>query len=535
MSINANSPLALASSRAAPKPGKVTPRITITRTGKALICQIGAKFYKIISLQRMFTGSNQWQNMDIDDPAAAAALDALASSVERLVNRIGPEQFDLRGAKSFQVLTKRKVSTDGKLPPFTFHELVWKPSGAEERVHFKLKFENFDPVEHSGLESGMASVGRGFAEAIKASKVKISSSKSKEKKKPKSIAHPQEFMTNMLPDGNCLLHSIAHQLPYLSAEKKDALSRQVDYSIDIDALHRSHQLVSTLRTQMAKYVSNAQKFRDDIHLTAIIEAVREERDILKLRHDGAVSQSEKNSLLPQLKALNNVLNLETANQSIAIIQAYANYIQNDGIYLDQVAIEALTDILDLPIATIEPEVQRKKTGPNPKDYMQEPTGNIQISECFLPPQPALGDPRGIEDPETLFVYYHGRGDEGKHYDHVNPAHQQTRVLVQQHKESCIAKLGRILGACDGRDQQADVNYLCDPISVIRKYYPELIPQIHAYLASLSIFNLDAGNDDDIAQMLLEAKALQAFDFNTIQALIQPKVASPLLLTGGVNK
>jgi len=506
-----------------PAPVKPPPSITVTRTGPALFCKINGKSYKITNLQRMLPGSNQWQNMDVDDPEAVKTLGALVASIERLVDRIGPEQFDLRGAKSFQVLAKRQVSTNGTPLPFTFHEIVWKPPGAEEHVHFKLKLENFAPTAHAGLETGMASVGRGFAEAMTVSKVKPSSTKSNGKKKAESNNHSSEFMTHMPTDGNCMLHSVAHQLRHLSTAKRTALAAD-----GIDASLSQNQLVPILRQRMAQYISTSLKFRNNISLIAIIAAVREEGAALQARFNAA-RPAEQKRLQPQLDALNEIIavrgfpanvnaELPAPAQCTAIIQAYAAYIGNDGIYLDQISIEALADVLDLPIAVIEPEIQPQQLSDGRR--VQVPTGDNQISECFSPPQEARRLPRGIEDPETLFVYYHGRGDGSKHYDHVNPAHQQTRTLVRLHKESCAAELRRVLAGCNSADPQVDINRLLDPISVIRKYYPELIPQIHAYLVTLGIDELDANRDGDIAQMLLQARATARFDFDVMLAVIK---------------
>lgn len=468
-------------------PASTKPTVTIQRTGEALQCTINGTKYKIIQLQRMVPGSNQWQNLDIADTQALQALDSLVQRIEELATTMtATGQLDLKNASDFYVVGKRTFTQSGKKPPITFQEFVWKPEGSNVESRLKIDLESLPELLHPIAQNQMVEVGKAFAKTLDVTKPKPPVSQPKTNSTPQ--VSPSSFMTTIAGLGNCQPEAIAHELVRrLKPEEKASEAKRLKCSES----ELTEKLGFELRTKSAQLLNDLEV--DE--LTPKIQSHLE--DAVK----APVSEEHKPKLKAALEAIKGI-DKET------IVNTYIDYISQDQVYLDHISLMLSAKHLKLPIVLV----------------VQDSSSGYKIQDFF----PGTED-QSVEDENAIFVFFDGNnassnGTGSRHYDHIDPQHQNTRQLVQQHKQQAVTKLMTELADCT-QDEQSNINKLIAPISGLRKDYPNLLEAIRMYLLGCSgIILSEHPNKDDrsIASLLLDASKVSDFKSDEIQALARPK-------------
>lgn len=479
------------------------PSVTVRRDGEALLCTIDGKQFKVTKMQRMLPGSNQWQDLDVNgDMETLGNLDALAQRVQTLATILHDQgQLDLSNTKSFNIVGTRTISKDGNKSPIAFHQFVWRPEGADADSHLEIRPETLPEALRPIVQHSMKSVEDAFSKAANSAKLIEAPPASKSSKKGKAghagkgkktdrSKHPARKRRGLAAPvrgstvecgagGDCMALSVAEAMIRRAAGAGHPIA-QTRQALALELRHRAAQNLRTSRN-----------FIDDDYMFYRVWTAAD----LLVRQTAGLGRNQDYLALQRTIRQGNPDGVE---DRAAFITAYANLIEFEGVWLDEVFAAALGE----PIAIVETIDE----GHGPQNIITSRYLNIGRRTY------------GLDDPAVLFIWSSG---ENGHYQLINKEHAAfagtgaaNPGIIERFKDGLREELTNYLGlvaanadtASGLRDaDQRRLNELKNRILSLKENDDVVYGELFNFLVAQG---LDAdGIDDDHAAEALAQKIL----------------------------
>jgi hypothetical protein len=477
------------------------PSVTVRRDGEALLCTIDGKQFKVTKMQRMLPGSNQWQDLDVNgDMETLGNLDVLAQRVQTLATILQDQgQLDLSNAKSFNVVGTRTISKDGTKSPIAFHQFVWRPEGADADSHLEIRPETLPEALRPVVQHSMKSVENAFSKAADSAKLIEGPPASKAGKKGKTghsdkgkktdrSKHPARKRRGLATPlrgstidcgggGDCMALSLAQAMI-----NRDGMPV---------AIGRRAGLALELRHRAAENLRNNRAFADNEHLFYRVWTAAD----LLVRQTAGLERNKDYQALQRAILSGNPQDVADRR---AFVTAYANLIEFEGVWLDEVFAAALGE----PIAIVE--TIDEGSGPQ----------NI-ITSRYLTIGPRT---YGLEDPAVLFIWSSGENGHYQLIDRTHPSFTGAGLaqpgIIERFKDGLRNELTNYLGLvaanADTASGLADVNQrrlneLQNRILSLKENDAQVYGELFNFLVAKGLS--PDGIDDDHAAEALAQKIL----------------------------